>query len=162
MFLLYDEVLITRRLHMRFPCNFSIYIYMENNGSFPPLFSRHLPFLKWLWWVSMFHTQTFAENTSTTYIFLYRVHLPSLSYYDLLLNMTCLHTLSVIVCVCSCFIGLCLGVLSVNMLYFNHTPSVFLPYPFLLKHCSTDFSAFHCLLIYFNVFLFFPFSPSFL
>jgi hypothetical protein len=97
-------------------------------------------FLKWLYQVSMFHIHTCKENISTIFTFLLPLHLHSPSCYYPLLNMTCFtfHFIGISVL---CSVGFCLGILPVNMLYFNQSNS--------LDYSSLSFSPY---LVLFNGF----------
>jgi hypothetical protein len=83
--------------------------------------------------------------------------------------MTCVKFLSFIILVSAhCSVRFCLGILPVNILYFNQPyPLYYSSHPFpLTLYWSTVFSAFHCLdptqMMYFNItpsLLFFSLFP---
>jgi hypothetical protein len=85
----------------------------------------------------MFHIHTCVENTSSS--FTLPLPLGSSPLHDLFCSPV-LHCLSVY-----CSVGFCLGILPVNILYFNQShPSITLPYPFLPPHIVQQFSLFYC------------------
>jgi hypothetical protein len=90
----------------------------------------------------MIHIHTCIESTSTTFTLLYPLHLPSPSCYYPLLNMTCF-TFIVEVPV-HCTMGVCLGILPVNMLYRNQSnPFCYSSPPF--SPYSVLFNSFQCI-----------------
>jgi hypothetical protein len=88
----------------------------------------------------VFHIYIY-KNTSIIFTLLYPLYLPFPSRCCPTLNMTYFTFLSFIVLVyVRCSVGFCLGILPVNILYFNQSyPSIILPYTFTLPSIVQQF-----------------------